>query len=241
MLRRLAEHQPESFAFTPENREWAKGQVAKYPPGRQQSAVIPLLWRAQEQEGWVTKPIIETVAGMLSMPYIRVLEVATFYTMFNLHPVGENLVYVCTTTPCWLRGSDEIVAACKRAIHTHPGTVSSDGKFSWVEAECLGACVNAPMIQIGKDFYEDLDGPKTEALLAAIRRGDRPNPGPQNGRRSSEPEGGATTLTDRSIYERTTPQQTGPALTDGAAKRAGDTANVREKPAPEAAPKGTAT
>jgi NADH-quinone oxidoreductase subunit E len=244
MLRRLAEHQPESFAFTPENREWAKGQMAKYPPGRQQSAVIPLLWRAQEQEGWVTKPIIETVAGMLGMPTIRVLEVATFYTMFNLHPVGENLVYVCTTTPCWLRGSDEIVAACKRAIHHHPNTVSADGKLSWTEAECLGACVNAPMIQIGKDFYEDLDGPKTEALLTAIRRGEKPKAGPQNGRHSSEPEGGALTLTDRSIYQRTTPQQTGPALTDAAAKRAGDTASVRDAPGPQtgsSGPKGMGT
>ena len=156
--------------------------------------MIPILWRGQEQEGWVSKPMIEAVGDMLSMPYIRVLEVATFYTMFNLHPVGENLVYVCTTTPCWLRGSDAVVAACKKQIHPHANAISADGKFSWTEAECLGACVNAPMIQIGKDFYEDLYGPKTEAILEAIRRGEKPKPGPQNARRSSEPEGGATTL-----------------------------------------------
>ena len=241
-VRRLADDavQPASFAFSRANLAEAKKWIRKYPRGREHSAVIPLLWRAQEQEGWVTKPIIETVAGMLGMPYIRVLEVATFYTMFNLHPVGENLVYVCTTTPCWLRGSDEVVAACKKAIHPHQHTVSADGKFSWVEAECLGACVNAPMIQIGKDFYEDLDGPRTEAILAAFRRGEKPKAGPQNSRRSSEPEGGATTLTDRSIYERTT-HQAGPALTDAVAKRPGDAASVRDKPAPQSGPKGMGT
>ncbi len=193
-LRRLADHQPESFAFSAENLAWAKDQMAKYPPGRQASAVIPLLWRGQEQEGWVTKPMIEAIGRMLGMPFIRVLEVATFYTMFNLHPVGDHLVQVCTTTPCWLRGSDDIVSACKKHIHAAPHTVSSDGKFSWMEVECLGACVNAPMLQIGKDFFEDLDGPKTEALLEAFRRGEKPKAGPQNSRHSSEPEGGATTL-----------------------------------------------
>jgi len=142
----------------------------------------------------VTKPMIEHVAKRLDMAYIRVLEVATFYTMFNLEPVGEHLVQVCTTTPCWLRGSDDIVAACKKHIAPTPHTVSKDGKFSWMEVECLGACVNAPMLQIGKDFYEDLDAPKTEKLLDAFRRGQKPTPGPQNGRRSSEPLGGATTL-----------------------------------------------
>lgn len=193
-LRRLAEHQPPSFAFNAENTAWVEEQIKKYPQGRQASAVIPILWRAQEQEGWVTKPMVEGIAAMLGMPYIRVLEVATFYTMFNLHPVGEHLVQVCTTTPCLLRGSDDVVAACKKAIHPHPHTVSADGKFSWMEAECLGACVNAPMILIDKDPYEDLDGPKTESLIDAIRKGQQPKPGPQNGRRSSEPEGGRTTL-----------------------------------------------
>lgn len=195
-LRRLAEQQPDSFAFSAENMAWAQAQIEKYPAGRQASAVIPLLWRGQEQDGWVTKPMIEAVAEMLAMPYIRVLEVATFYTMFNLHPVGDHLVQVCTTTPCWLRGSDDIVAACKKNIHQRPHTVSGDGKFSWMEVECLGACVNAPMLQIAKDFYEDLDGPKTEALLDAFRRGEKPDPGPQNERHSSEPAGGATTLTE---------------------------------------------
>jgi NADH-quinone oxidoreductase subunit E len=199
-LRRLAEHQPDSFAFTAENAAWCQAQMKKYPPGRQASAVIPILWRGQEQEGWVTKPMIEEVARMLGMAPVRVLEVATFYTMFNLHPVGEHLVQVCTTTPCWLRGSDDVVAACKKHIHHHPGTISADGKFTWVEMECLGAGVNAPMILIDKDPYEDLDGPKMAGLLETIRRGQWPKPGPQNGRHTSEPEGGRTTLTDPALY-----------------------------------------
>jgi NADH-quinone oxidoreductase subunit E len=199
-LRRLAEHQPNSFAFTAENAAWCQEQMKKYPPGRQASAVIPILWRGQEQEGWVTKPMIEEVARMLGMAPVRVLEVATFYTMFNLHPVGEHLVQVCTTTPCWLRGSDDVVAACKKHIHPHQGAISADGKFSWVEMECLGACVNAPMIIIDKDPYEDLDGPTMAGLLETIRRGEWPKPGPQNSRHTSEPEGGRTTLTDPDLY-----------------------------------------
>ncbi|MEI9932910.1 MAG: NADH-quinone oxidoreductase subunit NuoE [Rhizomicrobium sp.] len=138
--------------------------IAKFPQGRQASAVIALLWIGQEQEGWVTKPMIEAVAQMLSMPYIRVLEVATFYTMFNLEPVGDHLVQVCTTTPCWLRGSDDVVAACKRHIAPTQHTISADGKFSWMEVECLGACVNAPMLQIGKDFYEDPRRPQDRSI-----------------------------------------------------------------------------
>jgi NADH-quinone oxidoreductase subunit E len=200
-VRRLRLEQPESFAFSDANRARCEREIAKYPAGRQASAVISLLWIGQEQEGWVTKPMIEEVARMLGMPYIRVLEVATFYTMFNLEPVGEHLVQVCTTTPCWLRGSDEVVAACKKHIAPAPHTVSADGKFSWMEVECLGACVNAPMLQIGKDFYEDLDGPKTEALLEALRRGEKPKPGAGNGRHSSEPEGGALTLKDPQLYD----------------------------------------
>jgi NADH-quinone oxidoreductase subunit E len=241
-FRRLAPEQPDSFAFTAENEEWAKGEIAKYPPGRQASAVIPILWRGQEQEGWVTRPMIEKVAQLLAMPYIRVLEVATFYTMFNLNPVGEHLVYVCTTTPCWLRGSDEIVAACKKHIHPAPHTVSADGKFSWMEAECLGACVNAPMVQIGDDFYEDLDGAAMGGIIAAFRRGEKPKPGPQNGRHSSEPEGGALTLTDRAIYERTQ-RHGGAPLSDAEAKRVGEAASVRDAPAPQKGdgPKGMGT
>jgi NADH-quinone oxidoreductase subunit E len=195
-LRRLAENQPANFAFGAENAAWCQEQMKKYPPGRQSSAVIPILWRAQEQEGWVTKPMIEEVGRLLGMPYVRVLEVATFYTMFNLHPVGKHLVQVCTTTPCWLRGSDDVVAACKKHIHPKQGSISADGKFTWIEMECLGACVNAPMIIIDKDPYEDLDGPKMENILGAIRRGETPKPGPQVARRSSEPEGGATTLNE---------------------------------------------
>ncbi|MGH6877154.1 MAG: NADH-quinone oxidoreductase subunit NuoE [Rhizomicrobium sp.] len=196
MTRRLCDRQPPHFAFTEENKSWAEKEIRKYPPGRQASAVIALLWRGQEQEGWVTKPMIEEVARFLDMPMIRVLEVATFYTMFNLAPVGRNLVQVCTTTPCWLAGSDVVVAVCKKHIASKPATISPDGAFSWMEVECLGACVNAPMMQIGKDYYEDLDGPKTEAILSALRRGEEPRPGPQTDRRSSEPIGGATTLTD---------------------------------------------
>ena len=196
-VRRLTEQQPASFAFSTQSKNEVDKWIAKFPAGRQASAVIAALWIGQEQEGWVSKPMIEEVGRILSMPYIRVLEVATFYTMFNLEPVGDHLVQVCTTTPCWLRGSDDVVAACKKHIAPTQHTVSKDGKFSWMEVECLGACVNAPMLQIGKDFYEDLDGPATEKLLEAFRRGETPKPGPQNyGRVSSEPQGGALTLTD---------------------------------------------
>jgi NADH-quinone oxidoreductase subunit E len=202
-LRRLAppDMQPASFAFTAENAQWVNDQIAKYPPGRQASAVIPLLWKGQEQEGWVSHPMIEEIGRMLAMPFIRVLEVATFYTMFNLEPVGTYLVQVCTTTPCWLRGSDAVVDACKKHIHPHQKTVSQDGKFSWMEVECLGACVNAPMLQIRSDFYEDLDGPATEKLIADLRAGNPVKPGPANGRFSSEPLGGSETLKDAALYD----------------------------------------
>jgi NADH-quinone oxidoreductase subunit E len=196
-LRRLRPEQPASFAFTAENEARVKHEMSKYPAGRQASAVIAALWFGQAQEGWVTKPMIELVAKLLDMPFIRVLEVATFYTMFNLEPVGEHLVQVCTTTPCWLRGSDDVVKACKKHIHEKQHTISADGKFSWMEVECLGACVNAPMLQIGKDFYEDLDGPATEKLLEALRKGEEPKPGPQNSRHSSEPEGGPLVLKEK--------------------------------------------
>ena len=196
-LRRLHHEQSASFAFSDANKARVEKEIAKYPAGRQASAVIAALWIGQEQEGWVTKPMVEAVARMLDMPFIRVLEVATFYTMFNLEPVGEHLVQVCTTTPCWLRGSDDVVKACKKHIHDKPHTVSADGKFSWMEVECLGACVNAPMMQIDEDFYEDLDGPTTEKLLQDLRDGKTPKPGPQTGRHSSEPEGGPTTLKEK--------------------------------------------
>jgi NADH-quinone oxidoreductase subunit E len=246
-LRRLAppEIQPASFAFSAENAQWARAVIAKYPPGRQASAVISLLWRGQEQEGWVTHPMIESVAQMLGMPFIRVLEVATFYTMFNLEPVGTYLVQVCTTTPCWLQGSDAVVAACKKHIHPHPHTVSDDGKFSWMEVECLGACVNAPMLQIGSDFYVDIDGPITERMMADLRAGKAIKPGPQNGRRlSSEPEGGATTLTETSLYDGSVigkyhKQVPEPAITDAEGKAPTQAASDREAPVQK--PPGAAT
>ena len=190
-VRRLAQEQPPSFAFTPENKAWAEKTVAKYPPGRQQSAIIPILWRAQEQhEGWLPKPAIELVADMLGMPYIRALEVATFYTMFNLEPVGKHQVQVCTTTPCWLRGSDDIVNVCKKRISPEQHHVSADGMFSWVEVECLGACVNAPMVQIHDDYYEDLTAESFSKILDDLAAGRTPKPGPQIDRQTSAPVGG---------------------------------------------------
>jgi len=196
-VRRLHDQQPASFAFSPQNKVRLDERIAKYPTGRQASAVISALWIGQEQEGWVTKPMVEEVAKLLDMPYVRVLEVATFYTMFRLAPAGEHVVQVCTTTPCWLRGSDEVVKACKKHIHEHPHTVSADGKFSWEEVECLGACVNAPMMLIDKDTYEDLDEKSTGEIIEALRRDEKPKTGSQIGRHSSEPLGGPTTLKEK--------------------------------------------
>lgn len=189
------ELQPKSFAFTPENLDEAKRIIAKYPPGRQASAVMPLLDLAQRQHGgWLPRAAIEYVADLLTMPSIRVWEVATFYTMYNLKPVGKHLVQVCTTTPCWLMGSDEVVAACRRKLGIGFGETTPDGLFTLLEVECLGACVNGPMIQINDDYYEDLDGPRTEALLDALARGETPRPGSQTGRSGSAPVTGPTTL-----------------------------------------------
>jgi NADH-quinone oxidoreductase subunit E len=194
-LRRLHPVQPESFAFSEANLDWAQKQIGKYPEGRQASAVIPLLWRAQEQEGWLTRPAIETVAEMLGLAYIRALEVATFYFMFQLAPTGSVAhVQVCGTTPCMLCGSEALIAVCKEKIAPKPHQLSADGKLSWEEVECLGACSNAPMAQIGKDYYEDLTPEGFAAILDAFARGETPRPGPQNGRFASEPLGGATTL-----------------------------------------------
>jgi NADH-quinone oxidoreductase subunit E len=201
-VRRLATEQPEAFAFTPENLKWAKGQLNKYPEGRQASAVLPLLWRAQEQcGGWLPEPALRYVADLLGMAYIRVYEIATFYTMFNLAPVGRYYVQLCGTTPCWLRGADALKATCRRLIG-EPGQVTEDGLFSWIEVECLGACVNAPMVQINKDYYEDLTPESFEQILVALREGREVTPGPQDGRHSSEPFGGPTTLTEPSLYEK---------------------------------------
>ena len=195
MLRRLHKDQPASFAFTPANLAWAKGQISKYPEGRQASAIIPLLWRAQEQEGWLSRPAIEYVADMLGMAYIRALEVATFYFMFQLSPVGSVAhIQICGTTSCMICGAEELVAVAKELIAKAPHTLSADGKFSWEEVECMGACANAPMAQIGKDYYEDLDAAKLRELIGRFSRGEVPVPGPQNGRYSSEPSGGLTSL-----------------------------------------------
>ncbi len=195
MLRRLHHHQPDAFAFTTANLAWARAQMTKYPEGRQASAIIPLLWRAQEQEGWLSRPAIEHVADMLGLAYIRALEVATFYFMFQLQPVGSVAhVQVCGTLSCMIMGAEDLVGVCKKRIAGHAYEVSADGKFSWEEVECLGACSNAPMVQIGKDYYEDLTPAKLEGLLDEFAAGRVPVPGPQNGRYSCEPVGGLTSL-----------------------------------------------
>ena len=201
-VRRLDPVQPESFAFSAENMAWAKKIIGNYPAGKQASAVIALLWRAQEQNaGWLSKPAMEYVGQMLDMAFIRVYEVATFYTMFQLSPVGKKAhIQVCGTTPCMLRGSEDLKKVCQRKIHHDPHHLSADGDFSWEEAECLGACVNAPMVQIWKDTYEDLTPESFEKLLDDLAAGKSVKPGPQNGRQLSAPEGALTSLTDKSLY-----------------------------------------
>ena len=189
--------QPASFEFTPENLRVAEAHIAKYPRGRQASAVLPLLDLAQRQSGgWLPRAAMDRVAQMLAMAPIRVYEVGSFYTMFNLRPVGRYLLQACTTTPCWLRGSDAVVAACEKKLGIGVGGSTPDGLFTLVEVECLGACVNAPILQVNDDFYEDLDGPSTESLLDALRAGKPPPVGSVIGRRGSEPVGGRTTLTE---------------------------------------------
>nr|WP_199259224.1 NADH-quinone oxidoreductase subunit NuoE [Paracoccus binzhouensis] len=197
MLRRLSPIQPDSFEFTPDNLEWARAQMTKYPEGRQQSAIIPVLWRAQEQEGWLSRPAIEYCADLLGMPYIRALEVATFYFMFQLQPVGSVAhIQICGTTTCMICGAEDLIRVCKEKIAPEPHALSADGRFSWEEVECLGACTNAPMAQIGKDFYEDLTAEKLSALIDRFAAGEVPVPGPQNGRFSAEALGGPTALAD---------------------------------------------
>jgi NADH-quinone oxidoreductase subunit E len=201
-VRRLApaDVQPEDFAFTVENRAWAEKEMAKYPPGRQASAIIPLLWRAQEQAGgWLPEAAIRAVADQLGLAHIRALEVATFYTMFNLAPVGRTYVQLCGTTPCVLRGAEDLKAVCRRRIGEEQH-VTPDGQFSWIEVECLGACVNAPVVQIGADYYEDLTAESFEKVLDAFAAGRTPKPGPQVDRQLSAPVGGPTTL---KTFERT--------------------------------------
>ena len=233
-VRRLAEKQPPSFAFTPENLAWAKAKIAKYPEGRQQSAVIPVLWRAQEQSGgWLPQKAIEATAELLGMARIRVLEVATFYTMFNLSPVGKFNVQLCGTTPCMLRGSEELKKVCRRMIGEQDH-VTSDGLFSWTEVGWLGACVNAPMVQINYDYYEDLTPETFTRILNDLSLGRTPKPGPQVDRLNSAPIGGRTTLTDPSLYTTNGKSgQQGSALQDSEAKKPGAAANLQEAPAPK--------
>lgn len=197
-VRRLAEQQPESFEFTPENMAWLEKQIAKYPDSRQASAVVPALWQAQKQNNyWLPQKAIEKVAELLGMPKIRVLEVATFYTMFNLEPVGKYYIQLCGTTPCMLCGSDDLIKVLERRVGSQR-KVTADGMFSWLEVECLGACCNAPMVQINDDYYEDLTAEIFEKLLDDLAAGRPVKTGSQKDRVSSEPEGALTSLT--SLY-----------------------------------------
>jgi NADH-quinone oxidoreductase subunit E len=197
MLRRLYHDQPATFAFSDANLAWAKAQMKKFPEGRQASAIIPILWRAQEQEGWLTRPAIEYVAQMLDMAYMRALEVASFYFMFQLQPVGAVAhIQVCGTLSCMICGAEDLIGVCKDKIAPKAHVLSADGKFSWEEVECLGSCANAPMAQIGKDYYEDLTAARLAEIIDELAAGRVPTPGPQNGRFAAEPKGGLTTLKD---------------------------------------------
>jgi len=213
-VRRLAEDavQPAKFAFTKENADWAKARIALYPKGRQQSAVIPLFMRAQDQEGWLSRAAIENIAAMLGMPTIRALEVATFYTQFQLKPVGSKAhVQVCGTTPCMLRGAEELRAVCEKKINAKAHQTNADGTLSWEEVECLGACVNAPMVAIGHDTYEDLTPERLKEIIDAFEKGegDTIQPGPQNGRKYSAPITGQTTLLDMPERAAAKPEKAG--------------------------------
>ena len=202
-VRRLDPVQPAAFSFAPDNLSRAKQAIACFPKGKQASAVIQLLWFAQEQDGWVSRPAIEYVGRMLDMAYIRVLEVATFYTMFHLSPVGSKAhIQVCGTTPCMLRGSEDLIAVCKSKIHPEPHHLNADGSMSWEEVECLGSCVNAPMIQIVKDTYEDLTPESLGKIIDDFQAGRPIKPGPQNGRQFSMALTGATSLTDKALYSK---------------------------------------
>ena len=199
-VRRLAKDQPASFTFRPETLELANWWIAKYPAARKASAVIPILWLVQKQDGWVSEPAIRTIAGMLGMPVIRVLEVATFYTMFHLAPVGRHHLQVCGTTPCMLRGSEELKAVCKKRIG-EKFAVTADGLFSWEEVECLGACVNAPVVAIHDYYHEDLNADALERTIDQLASGQGVRPGSAIGRQTSAPEGADTTLTHSSLYD----------------------------------------
>ena len=200
-VRRLAKEQPASFAFSKATRAKADWWIAKYPADRRQSAVIPILWLVQKQEGWVSEPAIRAIGELLGMPFIRVLEVATFYTMFMLEPVGTSArIQVCGTTPCMLRGAGELMAVCKSKIGPKQ-TLSADGRFTWEEVECLGACANAPMAMINDYYFEDLTPETMAQIIDDFAAGKKPKPGSRVGRHSSEPEGGALTLTDPKLYD----------------------------------------
>ncbi len=186
----------EQFEFTADNVEKANAFIARYPEGRQRSAVMPLLDLAQRQNGgWLPDGAVETIAGILGMAPIRVLEVATFYSMYKLAPVGKHRINVCTTTPCWLRGSDEVVHACKTSLGIEIGETTADGEFTLAEVECAGACVNAPVVEIGDEYYEDVDAESMTRIIEALKRGEKPDPGSQIGRQTSAPEGGPQVLT----------------------------------------------
>ncbi|WP_333592705.1 NADH-quinone oxidoreductase subunit NuoE [Brevundimonas sp.] len=200
-VRRLAKEQPAAFAFSKATMQKAEWWIAKYPAERKQSAVIPILWLVQKQEGWVSEPAIRKIADLLAMPYIRVLEVATFYTMFMLEPVGSAaLVQVCGTTPCMIRGAGELMKVCKDKIGPKQ-TLSADGRFYWEEVECLGACVNAPMAMINDYYFEDLTPENLKSILDDFAAGKKPKPGPRVDRVNSAPEGGPLTLTDPKLYD----------------------------------------
>ncbi len=193
--------QPTSFQWSSENMTWCEGQMQKYPEGRQASCVIPFLWQAQKQDGWISIPAMEVIARQLEMPYIRVYEVASFYTMFNLAPVGEYFVQLCGTTPCMLRDAEDLKEICKKVIGAE-NTINDTGKLSWLEVECLGACCNAPMVQINDYYYEDLTTGKFEEILLKLDKGEYVEPGTFNpGRHTSDPEGENTTLTDEGLYD----------------------------------------
>jgi NADH-quinone oxidoreductase subunit E len=199
-VRRLAAEQPDSFAFTAETMKDVNWWIAKYPTGRKQSAVIPVMWLAQKQDGWVSEPAIRVIADLLELPTIRVLEVATFYPMFHLQPVGKHHLQVCGTTPCMLRGSEELKAVCKRRIGA-AHHVTNDGLFSWEEMECMGACVNAPIVAIHDYYHEDLTPDALEALMDKLARGEKIEPGSAIKRQTSAPQGDAKTLTDASLFD----------------------------------------
>lgn len=200
-VRRLAKEQPASFAFSAESLKKAQWWIAKFPEGRQQSAVIPLLWLVQKQEGWVSEPALRVVADMLGMAVIRVLEIATFYTMFQLAPVGTVAhLQLCGTTPCMLRGANALKDVLRKRVGA-PGHCSADGKLSWEEVECMGACANAPMVAINDYYFEDLDQASLAALIDRLEAGEKPAPGSAIGRQGAAPDGGPLTLTDPSLYD----------------------------------------